>query len=134
MAGSSGGAYITGLRETIRALELLGVEVSDLKGVFHPVADKAAGIIRTHTPVQSGRLRASVKPNNAKNKAIVRAGSARVPYAKAINNGRYNAANGSRTQPTRFMQRADAVLTPTVLAEMVQDGLNELLIKYGITE
>lgn len=134
MAARDGGAYITGLRETIKAFELLGVEAADLKGVFHPVADKAAGIIRTHTPVRSGALRNSVKPNNAKNKAIVRAGSTRVPYAKAINNGRYNARNGSRTQPTNFMQRADSVLTPSVLAEMVQDGLNELIEKYGLSQ
>lgn len=118
----SSGAYVQGLRETVKALESLGVEVDDLKGVFNPLATKAAGIIRANTPVLSGRLSNSVKPNNAKNKAVVRAGAARVPYAYVVN------------KREEFMQSADAVLTPEVLVAEVQEGLDQLITRYGLTQ
>lgn len=116
------GAYVQGLREAVKALESLGVEADDLKAVFNPLATKAAGIIRANTPEVSGRLVASVKPNNAKNKAIVRAGAARVPYAYVVN------------RKDEFMQSADAVLTPEVLAAQVQQGFNDLIDRYGLSQ
>lgn len=125
-------AGVTGLRETIKALEQLGVDVADLKEVFHPLAARAAGLIQAATPVgKTGRLAKSVKPNNAKNKAVVRAGSAaRVPYAHAINYG-WPAHN---IKPAGFMQAADDDLPPDVLAELVLDGLADIIDRYGLNQ
>lgn len=126
------GAGITGLRETVKALEQLGVEVEDLKEVFHPIAGRAAGIIRAAAPVgKTLRLSKSIKANNAKNKAIVRAGSrAKVPYARPLNYGW--PARGIK--PMGFMQAADKQLPPHVLAELVQDGINDLIKRYGLDQ
>lgn len=126
------GAGITGLRETVKALEQLGVEVADLKEVFHPVAARAAGLIKAAAPVGKTKLLSgSIKPNNAKNKAVVRAGSkAKVPYARPLNYGWPK--HGIKAM--RFMQAADDNLPPNVLAELVQDGINDLINRYGLNQ
>lgn len=84
---ASTGVKITNLRETVRDLERLGVEVEDLKEAFgaisRDVAAEASGIV----PVASGALRASIRIARTKNKAVVRAGTAGTPYAAAINYG-----------------------------------------------
>lgn len=82
------GVRITGLRETIRDLERLGVSVQDLKEAFRDIAEDTVADARTLVRVDTGRLRGSIRPGTAKNKAIVRAGSAAVPYAARINYAR----------------------------------------------
>lgn len=81
------GIKVQGLRETVRSLERMGVDVQDLKAAFsaisREVASEATGIVR----VASGAARNSIRIANTKNKAVVRAGSARVPYAGVLNYG-----------------------------------------------
>lgn len=75
------GVRVTGLRETVRDLERLGVEVADLKEAFakisRDVAAEAAGLVH----VDTGALQRTIRPARTKNKAVVRAGSAGVAYA-----------------------------------------------------
>lgn len=80
---------MTGLRETVRNLERLGVTVQDLREAFQAISrdvvTEAQGIVR----VLTGRLRASIRPALTKNKAVVRAGTpSGVPYAGVINYSR----------------------------------------------
>jgi len=76
------GTRVTGLRETVRALERYGASTQDLKGAFGKIADLVArrGLGRVQRG-ETGRLAASIRPAKTKNKAVVRAGGARVPYA-----------------------------------------------------
>lgn len=91
--GRQGATYVTGLRETVRNLEKLGTEVDDLKDAFHEIGEVAAGIMRGYIPTgPTGKLRASVRANRAKNSVRVTVGnnlkSARgVRYAGPINFG-----------------------------------------------
>lgn len=41
-------------------------------------------------PTLTGRLAGSIKASNTKNKSIIRAGGARIPYAGVIHYGGYN--------------------------------------------
>lgn len=81
------GIRITGLRETIRSLERLGVSVEDLRDAFGAISNQviteATGIV----PVNTGALRSTIRAAKTKNKAVVRAGNASVKYAGLINYG-----------------------------------------------
>lgn len=81
MADRSGSVNIKGLRETVRSLERLGTEVKDLKDVFRSIGNIVVREAQSRAPKLSGALAGSIKASNTKNKSIVRAGSARVPYA-----------------------------------------------------
>lgn len=119
--------YVSGLRETIRGLETLGVELDDLKDVFGGIAREAAEIIADAAPSKSGRLRASVRGNRAKNKATVQAGSARVRYAAPVNYGwprRHIRAH-------EFMQAADERLGPQ-LVDRLEQGITDAIRKAGL--
>lgn len=81
------GVRIAGLRTTIRSLRRLGVEASDLKAAFHAAGELVANTAADLVHSKSGRLAASIRASNSTNKAVVRAGSAAVPYAAANNYG-----------------------------------------------
>lgn len=121
------GVEIEGLRQMIRTLEKAGVAVEDLKEVFSKISEAAAHEMQSHVPSRSGKLRASVKGSRAKNKAVVRAGSARVRYAGPINYGW--AKRGIK--PANFSGKTDQVMQ-TKAIEMLEDGLKELLVHYGL--
>lgn len=124
-----GGVRVEGLRQLVRELETLGVEVGDLKDAFAAIARKGADLAASFAPQRTGRLRASIRGNRAKNKAVVRAGSARlVPYAGVINYG----WRRHRIKPANFMQRADEAMRPTAAAEL-ESAINRLISEKGLT-
>jgi phage gpG-like protein len=99
---SSAGVRISGLKSTVRSLQKLGVEVTDLKAAFRKVADVVTGTARGLVHNQTGTLAANIRPGNSKNRATVRAGGARVPYAGVINYG----WPGHNIQAQHFLERA----------------------------
>lgn len=118
---------VEGLQKTVRALENLGVSVEDLKDAFAALAQEGATKAKGYAPVRTGTLAASIRGNRAKNKAVVTAGRARVPYAGAINYGW--PSHGIKPNP--FMQRAsddvgkDAIqqLETAIIAAARKQGL-----------
>lgn len=123
-----GGVRVDGLRELVRDLERVGVEVADLKDAFGQIATRAANLAASFAPRRSGKLAASIRGNRAKNYAAVSAGSARVPYAGPINYGwpkRHIKASG-------FMQRADDAMRPTVVADL-DAAIGRLLAQRGLS-
>ena len=72
---------VTGLREFTRYLERVGVHAKDLSGVMHDVGQMIADTAKPLTRPVSGSLAGSIRPAKTKTRAVVRAGSARVPYA-----------------------------------------------------
>lgn len=119
------GIRITGLNEKVRDLERLGVAASDLKEAFgeisRDVADESGRIVK----VLSGDLRATIKPARTKNKAVIRAGSTKVPYAGVINYGRDGLAG------TQFLT-GPANANPDQKAQKIQDNLDALIRKYDL--
>lgn len=113
----------------MRDLQQVGTEVDDLKAVFSTIAAEGAEIAARHAPSKSGALRASIRGNKAKGKAVVMAGRARVPYAGAQNYGWK--ARGIR--PRMFMQSIDSVME-TRAPELFEEGISDILVKLGFEE
>lgn len=122
------GTRITGLRETVRDLEHLGVELDDLKDAMARIAAKATEVMGPFIPTRSGKLRASARGNRAKGKAVVTVGRATVPYAAPINYGwpKRNIAAAN------FTGRTDAVMDG-LAPKLLDDEIDHLLTKKGLT-
>ncbi|MGV8967192.1 MAG: hypothetical protein ACOH2F_13025 [Cellulomonas sp.] len=116
---------VAGLRKALREMEKLGVDVEDMKDVFAGIATEASRVMEGFTPSKSGALRASIRGNRAKSKAVVRIGKARVPYAGAINYG-WPKRN---IRPANFTGRTDAVMEEKA-EEMLLDGIEGLIKKF----
>lgn len=113
------GYRVTGLREVVRALEKVGVDIQDLKDVFAEIADRGARAVEAHVPRKTGRLAGDVRGNRAKSKAVVAAGRSSVPYAGPINYGWPD----RNIAPAEFMQRGEADLEPVAI-QLLEDGVN----------
>lgn len=123
-----GATRITGLRETVRSLERLGVDVEDLKDAFgeisQDVAHEAGGLV----PHLSGALGGTIRPARTKNKAVVRAGTPTgVPYAGVINYGW--AAHG--IEATEFLTRPANEDTEGKVRR-IEANLTALIRKYRL--
>ncbi len=118
---AEGGVEVRGLAELQAGLREVMAALQDLQ-VVQEIAADAADLAASFAPRRSGKLRASIKGNKSKNKATVKAGSARVPYAAAVNFG-WPARN---IAPRLFMQRADEVFKPR-LPGLLQDAINRLI-------
>jgi hypothetical protein len=78
---------VEGARELRRTLKAAGNDLEDLKKVNATIARYVALRAAAMAPRRSGRLAGSVRGNQAKTMAAVRAGGARVPYANVIHWG-----------------------------------------------
>ena len=119
---------VEGLNRAVRSLQSAGAEVSDLKGVFAEIAAEGATLAARYAPKRTGRLAGTVRGNKAKNKAVVLAGRARVPYAGAINYG-WPKRN---IKPANFLARADAELQERV-PQMLEDGVQRIIERNDLT-
>lgn len=112
-----GGVRVEGLNRVVRSLQGLGLDVQDLVGAFSSIASEAAQRAARHVNSRSGRLAANIRGSKSKNKAVVRAGGASVPYAGPIN----------YSWPARhiigqeFMQKADQEMQPIAVQRLEHD-------------
>lgn len=120
------GIRVTGLRETVRNLEKLGVDAEDLKAAFGQIAQQVTTEARVLVPVDSGALQATIRPARTKNKAVVRAGTGTgVPYAGVINYGRDGkGGTGFLTKP--------ANANPEQKAAQIEAELTALIKRYNL--
>jgi hypothetical protein len=123
----SGGIHVTGLRELVRDLQSLGVEVADIKSAFGEIAAEAAGLAAGFAPRRTGKLAGSIRGSKAKNKAVVSAGGARVPYAGVQNYGW--PARGIAA--SHYMQRADTAIRPRVVPTL-ERAIDRLIAQRGM--
>lgn len=79
---------VEGRRQLVATMKAAGVSLDDLKAAHLAVAQLVDRAAKPHAPVgATGRLAASERPAGTRTAAIVRAGSARVPYAGPIHWG-----------------------------------------------
>ncbi len=110
-----GGVRVQNLNKTVRDLQRLGLEVDDLKDAFSTIAAEGADKVESYTPVgDSGNLAGTVRGNRAKSKAVVRAGTAAVPYAGPINYG-WPAHNIAAAE---YMQSGDQDMQPIAVLRL----------------
>jgi hypothetical protein len=117
---------MTGVPELNQDLKALMTQFHDL-AVMRDIAQQTAQLARSFAPSDSGALRASIKGNKAKNKATVKAGSKKVPYAAVINYGwpRRN------IKPSMFLQRAEAAMKPRI-PKILDDAIKRLIHEGGL--
>jgi len=119
------GVRITGLRETIRALERFGVEVADLKDMLLEVSQKTVEDAKRLTPVRTGRLQNSIRPSKAKNKVTIRGGSKAVNYASFVEYGSVrNEAVGMVTEAITSNEQ--------YTASKLDSEIQSLVRRYGL--
>lgn len=113
------GIYITGLRETTRAMEQAGVDLEDLKDVMGAIASEAAETMRAFIPTRTGKLRASARGNRAKGNATVTVGTKRVNYAWAVR------------RRTDYVERTDRIMADRT-PQMLEDGWAAIAERNGL--
>lgn len=119
---------VTGLRELIRDLQRLGIEVSDLKEAMGKISDKAASLAKSFAPRKSGALAESLRASKAKGKAVVTGGRGKSrDYARVQN---YGSADGA-IPATLFMQQADYAVRPMVIPTLSTE-IDRLIAEKGL--
>lgn len=109
---------IDGLAKVVRELERLGVETDDLRAAFAGIAKDVEGESQRRVRVATGALRGTIRAGTrTKNKAVVRAGTARVAYAGVVNYARpgdHFLTGPANDDPERHKRRIEAELTALV--------------------
>lgn len=118
---------VIGLRETIRTLEQLGVEVSDLKEAMHRVGNIVVDEAKQNVNSVSGRLAGSIRSSKAKGGVTIRAGGARVPYA-GVNHFGWPSRNYAANQ---FIYDASEAKQQQVV-QTLSDEINEIMRQIGL--
>lgn len=78
---------VEGLRELRRRLRRIEGGLQDLKRINKETADYIASAARPRTPHRTGRLAATLRTSGTNRAGVIRAGTARVPYAAVIHYG-----------------------------------------------
>ena len=122
------GVTVQGLREVVRGMERLGVDVQDLKAAFNKIGTKAQAQATMNAPKVSGRLAGTVRQSKRKNAVILMAGynSKRLRYAAVHEYGW--PARGIPAK--RYMRRTVEQLGGYAVQEL-EDELRALVRKRG---
>jgi len=103
---------------------------AEMKAVTKAAAEKVLPHAKKRVPVQTGRLRDSLKAEGTRRYARIKAGTAKkVPYARAIHSGRYIPSTGQRTKGTPFIRKAIPEAFPQIVDEFVK-GMNRIAKKF----
>jgi len=120
---------ISGLATSLRKIG--DVELSkEMKAVTKAAAEKIVPHAKRAVPVQTGKLRDSIKAEGTRRYARIKAGTAsKVPYARAIHTGRYIPATGERTKGTPYLRSSIPKAYPEIVDEFVK-GMNRISKKF----
>ena len=123
----SGGVRVQGLREVVRALVDVGVEVETLKEALAPIAERGASVAAGFVRSVTGALAGTLRGNRAKDRAVITAGRGRVKYAGPQNYG-WETRN---IEPQGFMQKADQVMQP-ISVGLFESAINDVIRRNGL--
>jgi hypothetical protein len=84
---STGRVTVEGGRRLRATLKAAGDDLGELRAAHAAAAALVAAVATAGAPHRTGRLAGSVRGSGTKTAAIIRAGSARVPYANPIHWG-----------------------------------------------
>lgn len=127
MGTQRGSLEVEGLAKLTRDLQAAGADLDDIKDAFAQIAAQGAALAASYAPELTGALKADIRGNRAKNKAVIIAGRARLKYAGPINYG-WPARN---IEAAAFMQKADEELEPVALQQL-EDALNRIIIRRDL--
>lgn len=122
------GVEVEGLSRVLRDLKALGLEVDDLKDAFQKISTEAAEAVARHVPRKTGKAAGAVRGNRAQSKAVVRAGSAAVPYLGPLNYG-WPSRN---IAPAAFMQKGEEEYAPKAV-QRLEEEIAATIRQRGLT-
>ena len=149
-AGDSGAIRVRGLRETIKSLEALGADKTEIVNanfqaaetlriqakplipVYDGTTNKKNG--RTYVYKSGGALKSSLRSSKAKGYARVVAGNSRVQYANPVHFGWFEDKNNfvqKNIKPNLFLYRALRVVKYKIVEDYNRD-MQQLIDKYGL--
>lgn len=102
-ASRDAGLEVEGARELRRTLRRAGSDLKDLKKANAKAANIAAIASASLAPKRSGRLAQTIRSSGTNTAGIIRAGTARVPYANAVHWGRKMWPNRTSPRAVRSM-------------------------------
>lgn len=118
---------IDGLRKTLRALEAAGTAAEDMRDLMHSLGLIVVNAAQPATPTLTGALRGTLRAGRGKTKAVIRAGTAAVPYAGVQHYGW--PARGINA--TNFLTNAVQSTRNTTFAAL-DEGIGDLLKKQNL--
>ena len=114
-----------GLSRFQRQLKSYGVTADELKDVMFKIGNKVANDAKSLAPVRTGALRDSIRASKAQRTAVIRAGSAKVPYSS------FNEWGTGAMDGTEFVTRA-IEQNEDYAAKQVDAELDALARRYGV--
>jgi len=135
MAGVvSGSIKVEGLQQTVKALQALGVDKSEISNANYEAAQTLIRSATPLVPVRSGRLRASLKPARTQAYAAARAGNSQVPYANPIHWGWFRDKQTGvqrNVLPQPFFAKALGLTYQQIIADYNRN-MQQLVNKHGL--
>lgn len=123
---------VTGLRKLVRDMSSAGVAAEDIKEIMFEAGDIVTRRAVQLAPARTGALKGNIRTSKAKTKASIKVGSARVPYARFVYFGRYNASKGGLYQKANpFIYDALKEKRPQVFNK-IELGISDLLKKNDL--
>ena len=119
------GVRVEGLNRYLRDLKKFGASIDDLKDIMYGIGQHVADEAKTLAPVRTGALQDSIRASKAQRTAVIRAGSAKVPYSSFVEWG------------TAVMEGQEPVTTAIennqqYAASELDQGLEALARRYGL--
>jgi len=118
---------VYGGRELRKALKETAGDTDDLKELNKKIAEIVVDEAVKHVPVQSGKLKASLKAFGAATKARVTAGRKSLPYATVVHWGWPQRNIEGSFFLTNAMEKKQSQIL-----EAYEDGLEQILDKNGL--
>lgn len=135
MAGvPSGSIKVEGLQQTIRQLQALGADKGEIQNANYEAAQTLINQARPLVPVQSGRLRSTLRAGRGTMFAVARAGSNAVPYANPIHWGWFRDKNtgvNRNVLPQPFFSKALGYTYQQIIDDYNRNMQN-LVNKHGL--
>lgn len=135
MSTATGGSIrVEGLRETIKQLEALGADKSEIVDANFRAAETLRQQAQAQVPVRTGRLKSTLRSSKAKGYAQVSMGNARVVYANPIHWGWFYDKEWfiqKNIKPNLFLYRALGATKDQIMQRYNQD-MQQLINKYGL--
>lgn len=129
--------YTKGLGRLFRQLEKAGADTQEMKDLMHQIGMLIVRDARRRVPHgKNEKLAKTIRAGRGKTKAVVRAGTARTPYAGVIHYGTEQGHTDSlgrlrRVEKHPFLTRALEVQQDQAL-DMLETGIKNIITKNHI--
>lgn len=124
--GANDSIRVSGLNQAIRSLKEIGVPAKEISQAGYEAGQVVADEARTLVPVKTGALRSTIRVAKQQRAIVVRAGSAKVPYANPIHWGWFRRG----IMPNPFFSKALKLNIEEIYTRYFEN-IDKLITKYG---